>query len=350
MERTLRRAAITIIVPVHNAARWLEECLDSLCDQTFGYIEIICVDDGSTDDSARILADRARRDSRIVVLSQNNRGVSASRNRAIDTARGEWLMFVDADDHIDPDTCRAALTVACELRADVVMWPYVREWADGRQAVRRLVDGDRVFRGSEARLIHRRIVGLLDDELRDPTQLHSWGTVWGKLYSRHVVGDTRFTDTAVVGSAEDALFNIDIFSRVDSVYYLDRPMYHYRKNASTFTGSYNPALRGGWARLHAMMAELIETRELGPDFSRALDARIALGLIGKGINEWRSGQSFFLRLGALREIIREDNFRRALRTLPLGRFPLHWRLFFGAARLGWALPVAICINLIGKIG
>jgi glycosyltransferase involved in cell wall biosynthesis len=89
---------INIIVPVYNTATYLPQCLDSLVNQTYRDIEIICVNDGSTDNSPDILKAYAERDSRILVIHQENLGLSDARNKGLESARGEWVMFVDSDD------------------------------------------------------------------------------------------------------------------------------------------------------------------------------------------------------------------------------------------------------------
>lgn len=94
---------LSVIVPVYNVAPYLRECLDSLVAQTFAGWEAICVDDGSTDGSGAILDEYAARDSRFRVVHQQNRGVSAARNLAIEIAQGEWIGFLDADDSVAPD-------------------------------------------------------------------------------------------------------------------------------------------------------------------------------------------------------------------------------------------------------
>lgn len=101
---SLSSPLISIIVPVYNTAPYLRQCLDSLCNQTYKNLEIICVNDGSTDDSATILSKYAEIDSRIVVITQKNSGPSVTRNVALDIAKGEWITGVDSDDWIEPDT------------------------------------------------------------------------------------------------------------------------------------------------------------------------------------------------------------------------------------------------------
>ena len=113
---------ISVIVPVFNTAAYLARCLDSLICQTYSNIEILAVNDGSTDESASILSDYAGKDPRIRVFTQENRGLSAARNTALDAARGDWLMFLDSDDFAGPSFCETPLSAALTAGADMVLF------------------------------------------------------------------------------------------------------------------------------------------------------------------------------------------------------------------------------------
>ena len=114
---------VSVIIPVYNAAPYLRRCLDSVCGQTFRNIEIICVDDGSTDGSAAILAACAARDVRVRVLSQANRGQGSARNHGMRTACGEYIYFVDADDELAAlDMLERLVAVADHGRLDVLFF------------------------------------------------------------------------------------------------------------------------------------------------------------------------------------------------------------------------------------
>ena len=106
-----RENRVSVIVPVYNTAPWLRRCLDSICAQSYRNLEILCVNDGSTDNSAEILAEYAARDARIKVFTQENAGLSAARNTALMHATGEWIAGVDSDDYVAADVYEKA--VAC---------------------------------------------------------------------------------------------------------------------------------------------------------------------------------------------------------------------------------------------
>lgn len=122
MSTTAHTPLISVIIPVYNTAKYLRLCLDSICKQTYKNLEIICVDDGSTDNSGEILKEYANRDSRFIVLSQENAGQSVARNKALDIARGEWITGVDSDDWIDADTYEYCMNALRKSDAKLAMY------------------------------------------------------------------------------------------------------------------------------------------------------------------------------------------------------------------------------------
>ena len=113
---------VSIIIPIYNMKKYLTKCLDSVIHQTLKDIEIICIDDGSTDNSLEILKAYAQKDPRIKVLTQENQGQGAARNLGIDVAESEYVSFVDPDDWIEPDTYEYAYNTITETGADYVTW------------------------------------------------------------------------------------------------------------------------------------------------------------------------------------------------------------------------------------
>ena len=112
---------VSVIVPVYNVERYLRQCLDSLKAQTLKDTEFIIIDDGSTDGSGQI-CDEYGNDPRFRIIHTENRGLSAARNRGIDECNGEWIMFVDSDDWVEPGFCEIPLKAALENNADLVIF------------------------------------------------------------------------------------------------------------------------------------------------------------------------------------------------------------------------------------
>lgn len=112
---------VSIILPIYNVEKYLDECLRSLTGQTLNEIEIICINDGSTDSSLEILEKNAEIDNRIKVITKKNEGVSIARNDGVKIAKGEYIFFVDPDDFIDTDYCRTLYSTAKKYNADLVL-------------------------------------------------------------------------------------------------------------------------------------------------------------------------------------------------------------------------------------
>ena len=127
---------VSVIIPVYNVEAYLRQCLDSVVNQTLKDIEIICVDDGSTDGSAAILKEYATKDERIKILTQSNSGAGAARNAGIARATGEWITFSDADDWIEPDAIEKMVAAAQREDADCVCCGMLRDWRNGTSVFR----------------------------------------------------------------------------------------------------------------------------------------------------------------------------------------------------------------------
>ncbi len=112
---------VSIIVPVYNVENYLNRCLDSLINQSFDDIEIICINDGSTDRSLEILKDYEKKDNRVKIINKENSGVSNCRNKGIKVSNGEYIVFVDSDDWIDIDTYEIMMDNIIKYNADIAV-------------------------------------------------------------------------------------------------------------------------------------------------------------------------------------------------------------------------------------
>ena len=338
---------VSIIVPVYNVERYLRQCLDSLVNQTYQNIEIICVDDGSTDASSEILTEYALKNSKVRVIRQENSGLSVARNVGFSFATGEYVMYVDSDDWIDVCTCEKAVFKAEEHAADLVMWPYIREFPN-RSAPKVIFSEEKTFHAAECRELQRRMVGLLGTELAHPENADALCTVWGKLYLRELIAqnDIHFTDLQRIGTYEDGLFNLHYLAHVKNATYIPDYLSHYRKN-SGMTSKYRNKLALQWKNLFSDMRGYIEKGGYGSDFEQALNNRISLSIIGLGLNAVALTNR--KALAEIRNILSDKEYRAAVKTLPMRYFPPHWWTFFACCKLNFASGVFLLLKCMERI-
>lgn len=199
---------ISVIVPVYNAQRYLEKCVQSILAQTYSDIQLILVNDGSTDESGQLCDALAGRDHRVTVIHQKNAGVSAARNAGLDAATGEYIGFVDADDTIVPDLYRQALHHMRDC--DIAMWDTVTVWPDGRTEPDTidLLEGDCVISKADwnPRLLR-----------------YMAGSACRCLYRRELIKDIRFP--VGIKLSEDRLFNLEAMGKANALSYFKEGLY-----------------------------------------------------------------------------------------------------------------------------
>lgn len=323
---------ISVIIPCFNVENYLEQCINSVIGQTYSNIEIILIDDGSTDSTPVICDQFAQIDSRIHVIHKRNSGASQARNTGLEAAKGEYIMFVDGDDWIDHETCDAAIKEVCEHQPDVVIWSYVRELADHSKP--RLVLGGekRRYECGDVSELHRRLVGLYGAELAHPEHIDSFITVWGKLYRRNVLADYRFIDMSEIGT-EDIFYNVQVFGNVRSAVYLPQCYNHYRKtNANSLSTVYTKKIFNRWKNLYRRIKEYLDENHLPDTYYQALENRICLGFIGLGTNLAESHETLRHKFCEMNIVLNDPIYRRAITGLDFTYLSVKWKLFFYFAK------------------
>lgn len=211
---------ISVIIPVYNTQAHLPACLDSVVGQTHEELEILLIDDGSTDRSAEICLRYAAGDPRIRVVQQQNGGVSSARNSGLEVATGEYVSLVDSDDWLEPSLYQEALEAMTASSADVVIFEYFVDTPSASIAHR------------DARSRY----GVLDRSQAIELTIASQNSfAWSRLFTRAAIGESRFRTDLHWG--EETLFVCEVLDRVDAAYHLDRPLYHYVQSPGSATRS-----------------------------------------------------------------------------------------------------------------
>ena len=339
---------ISIIVPVYNVEKYLPQCLDSLIGQTYRDIEIICVNDGSTDGSLNVLEQYAAKDARIHVVSQENQGLSGARNTGIQNAHGEWMMFVDGDDWLDQN-CLEQVMLSAEI-ADLVFFSYIREFRTGPAPKYIFDEQPKRYSGKQMDWLFERLIAPNGEEMRNPAKLDSLSTAWGKLYKTAIVKQhyLQFVSTAEVGT-EDLLFNVEYFTNCKNARYLPAPLYHYRKlSGASLAYSHKPELDKKWQNMLQSIEEML--LPLGNrTYIAALERRKALCLFGLGLNIVFSKKGWRQEYRMLNDIVCSDWYTRAIAELDTSSMPLHWKCFYGSARHQQTWAVLLMVKIINLI-
>ncbi len=206
---------VSIVVPVYNVERWLARCLDSCLSQTFGDVEVICVNDGSTDGSLRILEQYQKLDSRIRIVNKENGGLSSARNAGVAAAEGEYVLFVDSDDYISSNAVERLYDNATRNNSDLVIFDYVIWNSDMNVAVFPVSSkiGKRyentVFNAETFELDNYRYMAVM---------------TWCKFYRREFIKDIRFWEDMVY---EDVPYWAEVFTKAKRITYLPEAYYFY---------------------------------------------------------------------------------------------------------------------------
>lgn len=206
-----RKPLVSLIIPVYNTAGYLEECLDSAAFQEYENLEIITVDDGSTDGSGQILERYGAKDSRFRVIHTGNRGLSAARNTALDAARGEYIAFLDSDDRMERDAIGTLVRALQQVGADIAACRAYHDWINETE-ISRYPSGFAVFGREEACL-----------ELLRERFLRNG--VWNKLYKAEVFEEIRFPDGRVF---EDIATTYRLMDKAEKVVCIPDVLFHYR--------------------------------------------------------------------------------------------------------------------------
>lgn len=200
---------ISVIIPVYNTDKYLAKCLDSVITQTFSDIEIICINDGSTDNSAEILKKYAEKDSRIKIITQTNKGPSAVRNRGIDEAKGEYISFIDSDDTIDKNYYKVLVDLMKKNNADIAM------------AGMRKVNKDKISENTTPNCV--------TNNLREKISYLPNGSCCDKLFKINLFKDNKIT-FPVGRLFEDNIVLLQLMFFSDNVAFTNTVSYYYFAN------------------------------------------------------------------------------------------------------------------------
>ena len=325
----------SIIIPIYNVEKYLEQCLYSVINQTYTNLEIICVIDGSTDNSLKICREFADKDERVKVYYKENGGTHTARNKGLEMACGEYVMFIDPDDWLDLDTLECLTDKIEKYDLDVIRFNYIREFGDSHLKKQNTFLKDTVYKGEECFTLLRQTVGLIDSELKHPENLNFLASVCFSAYRKKLITDNQveFFYIREIGSFSDGLFNIELFKNVESFLFIDKGFYHYRKtNNQSATSNYRENFPEKQSLLFRKIEETLRSCYT-EDIEKSLSNRIAIGTMELCLNALISNKTFFEKLKEMKSVLKDDVHKKAISSLEMKYLPFGWKVYFGFIKM-----------------
>lgn len=225
---------VSVIVPIYNAQEYLEECIQSITNQSYQELEIILIDDGSTDNSQQICEKYAAKDSRVVYVRKQNGGVSSSRNLGLDLARGEYVVFVDADDYMEIDIIQHVVDIMEKEDSELVIWNATELYKNKSRRCKAIS-----IQPGNREEIYAALISNYHDKFYMGDYIRA---VWGKMFRLGVIksNDIKFDEQLYIG--EDAVFLMQYISHISKIYNLNYYGYYYRIMSSSAVRRYKPDL------------------------------------------------------------------------------------------------------------
>lgn len=248
---------ISIIVPIYNSQKYLEKCIESLINQTYRDIEIILVNDGSSDKSLDICRQYELKDERVKVISQNNQGTPKARKAGVDAAKGEYIIFCDSDDYMENNAVETLYLYGEKNRCDIVVGNYNRVYGKVKRRVKQFVEEQIIMHDEYMEKYYTSFFGV---------QLFQW-SLWGRLYKSALLKDKNVSfypnDGYKLLVGEDLYLSIQIYPMANIIGIIDKRIYNYRQGSGG-TGKYNSNYMKDYKYTYYIRKEFISKYKL-PD-------------------------------------------------------------------------------------
>ena len=343
---------VSIVVPIYNAQEYLTQCVESLTGQDYENIEILLIDDGSTDDSPQI-CDRLQAEcNKIRTIHKENGGTASARNLGVAEATGEYVMFIDADDWFDLDTVSTLVKHMDENQLDVARFNYVREYGDKSLEKKNTFLEERVYEGEECRQTCRQVLGLVDEELSHPENMNFLASVCFNIYRRKIITENnlKFVNFFEVGSFVDGLFNFEVFNYVKRFEFIGKAFYHYRKtNITSASKKYRKDYLKKQGVLFDKLEKVMEKHNITYYARSAYCSRVVYNSMEMCFNALRSSNSFSEKRQEIKAILKNPRLKKIRKGFKLKQLPLKWKVYFFFIKKGWTLPTYLMTALILKM-
>ena len=334
---------LSVIIPVHDGAKYLPECIASLRGQTLAALEFVFVDDGSRDETPALLAAAAADDPRVRVITfPENRGVSTARNAGLDAAQGEFIGFCDADDTAEPELYAALLSACRETGADVSFCRVFKDRPSGTEDVPLGFPDGTVFNRAAIRAaLIPRMLALPEETGELPLSGYSPRN----LFRREIIGEIRYRED--IRYAEDLLFIVTCLLHAGKVVAVDKAYYHYRFHGKSATKRYSPHIPESLHHSNDALEVLLPWKTCKERMllrRRKMAADAARNFCAAG-----TPYSFPARVREIRRYAGREDVRGWFAGVRLSRLPLRIAVRYGLMKYRCSLAMAVLYSTIFRV-
>ncbi|MCR5627308.1 MAG: glycosyltransferase [Lachnospiraceae bacterium] len=265
---------ISIIIPVYNTdEEYLRTCINSILDQALKEIEVIAVNDGSTNNAPAVLSSLSKKDERLRVISQENMGTSVARNTGLDAANGQYILFVDGDDFLEDGILKTIYEENLKQDKDILFFGYATNYTN--RQIRRVLDDP------DPGLWKRDVLemAVLEGDVRLGSV--EVGAPWGKLIKREVIEENRVRYTPGLVKGQDTVFVLDLIEHCNSFAYLPVLGYHYRISGASVSHRYNENIVSIMEKTLGAYESFVSRYQKGGLFERAVAKKYYRVLTGE---------------------------------------------------------------------
>ena len=317
---------VSIIVPVYNVEKFLPQCVDSLVNQTLKDIEIILVDDGSSDNCPAICDKYAEQDSRIKVIHKKNDGVGSARNSGMEVATGEYIAFVDSDDYVALNAYQQLYAKALDTQADIIYFTSQRFDVQGNISKDANILKEMRFQTEED--IRKLMLDMVANPPKAKKDRYIAECVWCSLYAHNIIQRhaIRFKNRDEV--IEDLMFNLDYLLHASNVVIIPDVYYNWRENDTSYTRTVRPDKIDKCYCYYQYLLDWLKKNNFG--FEGYLRAtRLFIAYTRVGIRQYmQSSLSKEEKMQWLREVVTKNFWKDVASLFPYKQLPLKYALHF----------------------
>lgn len=323
---------ISVVLPIYNVEKYLRRCLDSVVNQTYKNLEILLINDGSTDNCLKICEEYAKSDNRVKVINKKNAGLGMARNTGIDYAKGEYICFFDSDDYIELNTIEKLYKIIVSEQPEIVCYGFNKVNGEGKITEKNIPQiGKNVFENSD--VISKFLPNLISENPQNGKASNLNMSAWAAIYSMKLIkeNDWKFVSEREIIS-EDVYSLLSLYKNVKKVAILEEALYYYCENDTSLTNIYR---KDRYEKIEYCYKRCVELcRKIG--YPEEIELRIIYPYIGNTIAALKqivcSSNSFEEKIKELKKIMDNDTIQHVLKISKNNKVNMSKKILFFCIR------------------